>query len=761
MNDPSAFDLLFGKPTKKEDIEPEQETTEEPHPYLLAQSVDELKVYLKTTMPTTNVISVDVETNGLDTRKAKLAGFSFSVKEGTGIYVPTGHRIGTNVDAGEVAGILSEYLTDTGSIPIFWNAKYDVSVIHFNTGWKPNTYEDSMVAVFLDNPDRAEMGLKEVVKVELGIDLPVFESLFTPEERKTKQMDLSKKHPRRVVRYAASDADFNLRIYLRYAPKIREEFKLPYIVDNKLVEAIRRIEQSGGLVINEAYIQEQITYLDALSKELRAMVWRVAGYEFEIESPKQLGDAIFASGKVPSQGQTKKGWHRTSEKDLELIKDQHPVVEWVLAYRKVCKARDSYFNKLLVLKDQNIPIRFSFNQFSAPTYRLAAPGGSPDRDGKTGINIQAVSNGEARTMPAVRLLERVTAGQDFQADLPQEELLFKDDSPKSKSVVWDASQMGTLEQDILKVNHVLKQEDSDVPVCVRSYCEGCPVLCRERGIDVTRRLIKNVRIIPSVRQAFQAPPGYVLMGADYDRQEIVIGANLSKEPAWISALLQGVDLHAQTAMKAFNLVFEQWEKLPKDEKKRKRDIGKMLNFATFYGATAHTLSRNSGIPLQTCEVIYDGYEAGHPQLFAWMTKVKMFARKSGYTTTYFGRRRWLKEFYNSGDRKMEGFADRSAVNTCIQGTGADVIRIAMVKTTKWLDDNQVDEDMVRMVLSIHDELTFMIRENLVEQVVPALVRAMMFHVKGWEVQLAVQPKIGTVWGQLKEAPHLKPLPLAA
>lgn len=760
MNELTAFDLLFGKPTKKEDIETVVESAEVPHPYILAQSVDDLKAYLRSHVPATNVISMDLESNGLDTRKAKLAGISFSIKGETGIYVPTGHLIGTNVDAGQVINLVDEYLNETKSIPVFWNGKYDVSVLEHNTGWKPKVYEDAMCAVFLDNPDRDAMGLKEVAKVELGVDMPVFESLFTLEERKTKQMDISKKHPRRVVRYASMDADLCLRLYLKYATKIREEFKLPYIVDNRLVEVIRRIEQSGGLEVNVEYVQKQIDYLAEVAKELQSMVFRAAGKEFEIESPKQLGDAIFGAGKVPSQGQTKKGWHKTSEKDLEQIKNHYPIVEWVLSYRKTCKARDSYFNKLLVLKAQNIPIRFSFNQFSAPTYRLAAPGGSPERDGKTGINIQAVSNGEAREMPGVRVHQTKEVGADFQSGLAPEELLFKDDS-KQPLMVVDLSKMTALEIAVLKVNYVLKQEDSDVPVCIRSHCDGCPVLCRERGIDTTRRLIKNVQLIPSVRQSFAAPKGYILMGADYDRQEIVIGANLSKEPVWVSALLNGVDLHAQTAMKAFHLTSEQWDRLPKDEKKRKRDIGKMLNFATFYGATAHTLSRNSGLPLSVCEVIYDGYEAGHPQLFTWMAKVRLFARKNGYTTTYFGRRRWLKQFYDSHDRKMEGFADRSSINTCIQGTGADVIRIAMVKTARWLDVNQLDEDMARMVLSIHDELTFMIREDLVEKVVPALVKEMMFHVKGWEVQLTVSPKIGTVWGQLKEAKHLMPALVAA
>jgi DNA polymerase-1 len=230
----------------------------------------------------------------------------------------------------------------------------------------------------------------------------------------------------------------------------------------------------------------------------------------------------------------------------------------------------------------------------------------------------------------------------------------------------------------------------------------------------------------------------------------VIGANLSKEPKWVDALLKDSDLHAITAMAAFKLSQEAWDALPADEKKRKRGIGKILNFATLYGATAHTLSRNTGLPIPVAEQIYNGFVKGHPQLFSWMDKVKLFARRNGYTNTYFGRRRWLKQFYNEGSNRMKAFADRSAVNTAVQGTGADVTRIAMVKADKWLRTNQVDWDQARLVLSIHDELVFLMKESLVDQVGPHLVRQMMFNVKGWAVQLSVEPKLGTVWGEGKK-----------
>lgn len=722
------------------------EEGEDSGPYLLAESVEDVRTYLRDVQAEGPVVALDTETNGLDTRIAKLVGMSICVSTGTGIYIPVGHKLGTNVPARPVIELVTGYLKETNLNPVFYNAKFDVSILLQNTGWKPKVYEDAMNLVMLEDPDRREKDLKSVAKADCGFEMKEFESLFTPEERKAKVFDLSTKHPRRVKNYAAADADGTLRVY-RQKMGIKEEFTFPYTVDTLLVEVIRKLEQSGGLEINIEYVNEKIRDLRNLAEVLKSMVMEQVGYQFEIESPKQLGDALFGALGLESPGLTKTGQHKTSEKDLERLAEVIPIVRWVLTYRKVIKAISSYFEKLERLHTHKIPVRFSFNQFSAPTYRLAAPGGSPEKDGKTGINIQAVSNGEVMDFPGVLLQQEPKKGvKDYLVEMPNEELLFA----QSEAVVKTFTEGPVSWEPMLDLPHILRQEETEIPVCVRAKCEGCPRRCEERGLDVSRRTVKNVRVIPSVRQAFRAPEGYQLVGFDYDRQEIVIGANLSKESAWISALKNGVDLHSQTAAAAYNLSLEDFERLPKDDKKRKRDIGKVLNFATFYGATARTLSRNTGVALATAEMIYDGFKRRHPQLFSWMDKMHAFARRKGYVTTFFGRRRWLKKYYESGDRGEEGFGDRSSVNTPIQGTGADVIRIAMVKTDKWLGEMGYTEDQVRLVMSIHDELLFMIREDLVLVIGPGLRKQMMFHVKGWEIQLSVGPKVGKIWGRQKE-----------
>lgn len=713
--------------------------------YVLAQDLGDVERFLFTA-PTSNAIGMDTETTGLDSSKDKIVGLSIAVEEKCAIYVPVAHKIGTNVSLKGTLDLVDAYMADHKVYPVFWNGKFDVSMFDTNVAWVPSYYEDVMASVYLDNPDREEKGLKACARDDLGLVMDEFESLFSLEERRAKIFDISTKAPRRCTKYAAQDADATLRLHNRYK-HIKDEFSLPHRVDTKLMDIIRRMEQTGGMELNLEYINKCLKQLKQREQFLQDMVFRAAGQEFAIGSSKQLGDILFEKLGMPSPGRTKGGQHATGAKELEKLAEQYPVAEWVVSFKKIQKAQGSYFGKLLKLHEKGVKPRFSFNQFAAPTYRLAAPGGDPDLDGKTGVNIQAVSNGEARALMACEISLPAAGSSSstvYQDELDQEDNLFAEEAPKvitvSKSIYLD---------DAYDKPWVWDQEDG-TKVCVMDNCKHCDVGCAEGGLDVTRRHTQNIKVVPSVRQSFRAPKGYVLLGCDYDRQELVIGANLSKEPKWVNALLNNSDLHAITAMAAYKLTQDQWDKLPADLKKRRRGVGKILNFATFYGATAHTLARNTGLSLPVAQAIYDGFVKGHPQLFSWMDRVKLFARKNGYTNTYFGRRRWLKQFYNEGSQGMKAFADRSAVNTAVQGTGADVTRIAMVKCDTWLQTNQVDWDQARIALSIHDELVFQIKEDLLDTIGPKMVENMMFNVKGWAVQLSVEPKVGVVWGQAKK-----------
>ena len=709
-------------------------------PYRLAETLADVEAYLAG-LEADRPFGMDTEGTSLNTRKSKLVGISLSTEEADAIYIPTGHKIGNNLPQAKVIELIKDRIELTGAKPIFHNAKIDLSVLQRNTGWYPKEFGDSIEALYLNNPDRKRKGLKIVAKEDFGVDMERFENLFTPEEIKAGVLDISTKSPKRCVDYASADADLCLRIWRKYEGDV-EQFAFASKVDHKLIDIVRKIEHNGGLELNEPYIKAQMEILEGRAAALRETIHRMAGEAFEINSPKKLGIILFDKLGMPSQGMTRgrNPQYITNEEALDRLRKDYPIVELIICYKKVVKAHSSYFKKLDRLIDRGIKPRFAFNMFSAPTWRFAAPGGDPDKDGMCGVNIQAVSNGEARDISGVALVEDESIDSGV-FDLDPDELL-------TGEITTDQADDGDPNLDPTELPWTVPNEEEG-HTCFRESCSGCPAACALRNIDTTRRLQKNVMMVPSVRQAFKAPDGYVLLSFDYDSQELVIGANLSGEPKWLEALKRGEDLHERTASIAFGQSLDEFRRLPKGEYSRKRKIGKTLNFAGFYGATARTLAAKSGMPQRQAEVLFDNHVNGHPVLFSWIRKCHAFSRKHGYTTSYFGRRRWLKDFYSMG-RRYERFADRSSVNTCIQGTAAEVTRIAMVRCAKAIQDSGYSSQNLRFVMQIHDELMFRVHQSLVDDAIPLLKKAMEFQVKSWDVQLTVSPKVGTVWGQQKE-----------
>jgi len=693
----------------------------------------------------------DVETNSLNTRRARLVGTSIAPIPGLSCYIPIGHQLGTNADAEWVKQLFRD-LTEEGFEPVAYNSKFDLNVIQAN--WRiifPICW-DSLELVYLEDPDRKVKKIDVIAAEDLNMELASFESLFTPAENKAKKYDLSKKTPGHVCDYAAEDADAAIRIW-ELKQSVKEEFSFAVDIDRELVEIVRALEHNGGMELNPEYVEEQMEILGKRAKALEEQIYRMVGERFLLDSPKKLGIALFERAGLPhpeKDPRTKTGQWKTGKAFLEKVAAEHPLAEFVISYRKIVKARGTYFKKLLRLKRLKLKPRFSFHLHSAPTFRFAAPGGDPLKDGFTGVNIQAVSNGEARTLNAVDLSKRERGR--YAEELVDSELMVASQAEEVSIEEWTG--------DKADLPWVTTHEDHlDQLFCFRESCSGCPANCAGEGIDVTRRPEKNLVVVPSVRQAFRAPEGYTLVSLDYDRQELVIAANMSGEPNWLRALAAGLDVHAQTAALGFGHTKDDFERL-KDtnpgEWARKRDGGKIANFATLYGGTAYTVAKQTGMSQSAAEAFYNGLVRNHPTLFNWISRVQAFARQKGYTTTYFGRKRWLKKYYERvdrygrPDRKMIGFANRSAVNTAIQGTGAEVTRIAMVRVEKLRLKKGYSHKDMRLVIQLHDELTYLVRDEIVDDVIELITEGMEFKVKSWEVQLSVGVKVGPIWGIQKK-----------
>lgn len=678
-----------------------------------------------------HVISIDTETTGLDHQKLELVGISVSVSPTSGAFIPVGFKNYPNAAAdipGGIVSVLAEEIFLLDALVLFYHAQFDRNVLEFHAGYIPAKWEDVLDLVHHEDPDRRPKDLKTIAKAEVGMDMAHIESLFTDEEIKLDILDMSTKDPAHCLVYATDDAIATRKIF--FADKYQKLYdsksiKFALEIDRDVIEVVRRANYYGGLELRKDYIEGQLISLRDTELFLEERIkrgienglegenltaWLANKDKFKISSPKQLGGILFDVLKFPSPGFTegKNPQHKTDEGSLEGLAKEFPLIEAILLYRKVKKAQSTYFEKFKVLIDSNIKPRFNFNLFTVPTYRFAAPGGDPFRDGATGVNIQAVSNGLTQNLTGLDL----------------------------SSVPLSAAYTG--------LPHIFKTA-AGTPMCARDTCKGCSATCFP-GKDPHRKTVKDVYVLPSVRQAFKAPDGYVLVSCDYERQELVVGANLSHDEPWLEALEQGEDLHLTSASDGFNIPLEDLKALPPKVLYEKRQAGKVSNFTVFYGGGPSTLDANTGMGIEEAKKFIKRFRKRHPQLVYWMEQLVLNARRCGYVTLAFGRRRWVRQFYESGN---VDFADRSVVNTVVQGSSAEITRIAIARIKRLFEKHQIPREVASFVFQLHDEVSFIVRKDSLDTVLPVIIEGMKVNVSNWRVQLTVEAKIGEIWGQQK------------
>jgi hypothetical protein len=473
--------------------------------YRLVQGSEDAEAVLReVTSYAEGRIAIDTEGSSLNTRTSRLAGVSIAWNDGEAAYFPTGHRVGSNVPTELVVRSLKR-IEETGARFEMWNAKFDLNILQVGLKWAPAKFLDGIELIYLDNPDRNRKGLKIAAKEDLGVDMDVFESLFTPEELKRREidgLDISTKTPLRCLDYACADADYTRQMVTKYG-HIEKEFEFAVQVDTQLVEIVRRMEHNGGLEIDHEYVEARIKELDARIIAVRDMIWRMAGYQFELGSPKQVGSALFDRMRIPSPGLTggKNPQHRTDADSLEKLAPQFPVIERVLLWRSLVLARNNYFGKLKAQHDTGLPPRFSFNIYAAPTFRFAAPGAK--NSGGTGLNIQAVSKGDAPSMEAADLsINRDDT--NYAKNLEAEELLTDPaELAEEFAALTEAANANQTEwADPATLPWVVPTEAKGL-ACFRESCTGCPARCADRGIDTTRRKTPGLILLPSTSTSWR------------------------------------------------------------------------------------------------------------------------------------------------------------------------------------------------------------------------------------------------------------------
>lgn len=554
---------------------------------------------------TSSAVSVDTETTSTDAMKAELVGLSFSIEENKAFYVPIPSE---RDEALKIVNIFKGVYESPDLMKIGQNIKYDIIVLA-NYGVKFNgPIFDTMIAHYVLQPELRH-NMDYMAEVYLNYKTIHIDELIGPKGKGQKNMrSLS---PSEVYKYASEDADVTLKLKNIFEVELKKNglYSLFEEIEMPLVPVLARMEMNGVRVDTESLAETSRQFAERMST-IEKEIHEMAGMDFNISSPKQVGEVLFDKLKIVDKAKkTKTGQYVTSEDVLQNLKSRHPIVEKILDYRGYKKLLSTYVDSLpQLINPKTGHIHTSYNQAVTSTGRLSS----------SDPNLQNIP--------------------------------IRDENGKE------------------------------------------------------------------VRKAFIPDEGCEFFSADYSQIELRIMAHLSQDENMIEAFTQGYDIHAATAAKIYKIPIEE---VTADQRRK----AKTANFGIIYGITVFGLAERMEVSRAEAKELIDGYFATYPKVREYMDRSIQMARERGYTETMFSRRCMLPDI-NSHNAVVRGYAERNAINTPIQGSAADIIKIAMVRIDRRM---QAENMRSKMILQVHDELNFSVfpeeKERLQKMVVEEMESA--------------------------------------
>ena len=578
---------LFGFFTPEGSDEPKFSSFETlkttPHDYKLIENKEDAQ-NLCDFLLTNDFLSLDTETTSTNAIDAELVGLSFAVKEKEAWYVAIPAK---REEALQIVNIFKPLYENPQILKIGQNIKYDLEVLaNYGIELKGELW-DTMIAHYLIQPE-LHHNMDYMAEVYLNYQTIHIDELIGPRGKNQKSMrDLS---PTQVYEYAAEDADITLRLKNVLEPKLKDAgvVDLFYQIEMPLVRVLAEMEMNGVLIDTDSLKETSELFTMRLT-ELEHRIYELAGEEFNIASPKQVGDILFGKLQIIEKPKkTKTGQYVTNEETLQSLRSKHEIVEKILEHRGLKKLVGTYVDALpKLINPRTGHIHTSFNQTITATGRLSS----------SDPNLQ------------------------------------------------------------------------NIPI---------------RGEDGKE-----------IRKAFIPEPGCQFFSADYSQIELRVMAHLSEDEHMMQVFREGKDLHAATAATIYKKGIDE---VSRDE----RTKSKRANFGIIYGITVFGLAERLEIDRSEARQLIDGFFQTFPQVHDYMERSKEIVRQKGYAETIFHRRRYLPDIH-SHNATVRGFAERNAINAPIQGSAADIIKVAMVRIYKRMKDEGLKS---KMILQVHDELNF-------------------------------------------------------
>jgi len=586
---------------------------------------------LEKTLNKASVIAFDTETTSTDQMQAELVGISLAVSGEGGYYIPVGHKEGKQLPLEQVLAAIKNPMTAPSIQKMGHNIKYDY-ILLARAGLKTHPLSfDSMIAEWVINPSSRNLGLKRLAWVRLNQSMNEIGSLIGKGKSQVTMAEVAIKD---AARYAVEDAVMVLLLQPILEKDLIRVGSLDLYnrVEMPLVSVIASMEMEG-IGLDKQFLRDMSLQLEEELNKLEGEIQQAVGYEFNLNSPKQLSQALFSTLELspPNRGsKTASGYYSTAADVLETLKDEHVVPAWVLKYREYAKLKSTYVD---ALQDQVNPdtqrVHTSYNQTGSVTGRIAS------------------SNPNLQNIPI-------------------------------------RTELGRL-----------------------------------------------------VRKAFVARPGWSLIAIDYSQIELRVAAHMAGDQAMLKAFREGQDIHTATASAIHDISL-------KEVTEQQRRDAKATNFGVIYGMSAYGLTQSTDLTLAEAETFVETYFARFPGIRDYLEKIKEQAKDKGYVETLLGRKRYFPRLASTSNYNLRRREEREAINAPIQGTAADIMKLAMIAVAKKLEKSGLS---ARMLLQVHDELVLEAPEGEVDQVIE-LVQSSMENVYSLDIPLTTEAKYGENWGTL-------------
>ena len=597
--------------------------------YFLISKLEQIDEWIKEAEETGEV-AVDTETTSLDPHQADLVGISLSPKIGKACYIPVGHKSKKCLDKKLVLKKLKPLLEDPSIKKIGQNIKFDF-ILLFKHGVNLNSMEDTMLMSYVLDAGKNRHNMDTLSEIHLNHKTISFKDLVGTGK---KEINFSEVDVAKAKDYAAEDADITFRLYKKFFKSLKEEKMINiYEVFEKPMIKILAFMEIEGIKIDSKFLKVLSSKFEKKIKKIQNEVFKISNKEFNIASPKQLGEILYNDLKIADLKKTKKGGFATSASVLEdLAFKGHKFPQLILDWRQVSKLKNTYSDSLPEhINPKTKRVHTSFLLAATTTGRLAS----------SDPNLQ---------------------------------------------------------------NIPIKSED---------------------GKDI--------------RKSFIAEKDHILISADYNQIEMRILADLADVKELKKAFKKNEDIHSLTASQIFNTDIK---KVNQDQRRK----AKAINFGIIYGISQYGLAKQINVSNYEAEEFLNSYFAKFPEIKVYMDQTIKFCRKSGYVNNIFGRK---SHFVNINDKNynVRNFQERAAINAPIQGSAAEIMRLAMIRLYKKLSNQKT-----KMLLQIHDELIFETHKDEAKRISKIIIEEMSSVAKSdqhsFSIPLTVDLNTGEIWGTL-------------